>query len=370
MKVLFLGDASNFHNTLATELRRMGHQAIVASAGSRWMNTPRDINLYRRPGLSGAISYALKILRHLPDMRGYDVVQLCGAIFLELKPEKILPLVSYLRKHNGKIVLNAVGTDCTYYNACHDGHTYRYSDYFIGNEPSPYYHSAEYHAQQQDNWKTDRMQEYHQKLLNRVDGVIACLWEYYKAYESIGFPKLGYGGIPIDLSTVPAPELKPIPERIKFLIGIQRDRTVIKGTDRLLKAARSVVAANSEHAELTVVENLPFAEYVKILAEHHVLLDQLYSYTPATNALLAMARGLIAVSGAENEYYDFIGETINKPIVNVEPTIPGHIEQQLQSIIHRREQLPKWQVLNHQFVAKHNASTIVAQRHLDFWKKI
>ena len=50
MKILFVGDASNMHHCLAQQLRKMGHHAIVASNGSGWMNTSRDIDLRRNPG--------------------------------------------------------------------------------------------------------------------------------------------------------------------------------------------------------------------------------------------------------------------------------------------------------------------------------
>ena len=88
MRILFAGDASNMHNCLAGELRRQGHEAVVASDGSRWMDTRRDINLLRHPGTWGALRYVADIIRALPRMRGYDVVQLAGYIFLTLRPEK------------------------------------------------------------------------------------------------------------------------------------------------------------------------------------------------------------------------------------------------------------------------------------------
>ena len=53
MRILFVGDASNLHNCLARQLRTMGHDAVVASNGSHWMNTGRDIDLTRRPGKLG-----------------------------------------------------------------------------------------------------------------------------------------------------------------------------------------------------------------------------------------------------------------------------------------------------------------------------
>ena len=143
MKILFVGDASNMHHCLAQQLRKMGHHAIVASNGSGWMNTGRDIDLRRNPGKIGAVQYVAKLLTNLHKMRGFDIVELSNPIFLQLKPWRIRPIFDYLKKHNGKIVLSALGTDYVYYHACFDGKTYRYSDYMIGNEPSPFYQSKD-----------------------------------------------------------------------------------------------------------------------------------------------------------------------------------------------------------------------------------
>ena len=127
MKILFVGDASNLHNCLAHALRDLGHTAVVASNGSHWMNTERDINLERNPGKIGAVRYVLDVLRALPKMRDFDVVQTCGHIFLDLKPGKVRRVFDFLKRHNRSIVMGALGTDYVYYTACHDGKTYRYS---------------------------------------------------------------------------------------------------------------------------------------------------------------------------------------------------------------------------------------------------
>jgi len=59
MKILLLGDASNYHVALAKGLRTLGHDVTVASNGSKWMKTPRDIDLYRHEHmLCGALLYA------------------------------------------------------------------------------------------------------------------------------------------------------------------------------------------------------------------------------------------------------------------------------------------------------------------------
>ena len=370
MKILFAGDASNMHNCLAISLRKMGHHAVVASGGSGWMNTQRDIDLYRRPGRLGAIAYVAKLLKNLHKMRGFDVVELSNPIFFELKPWRVKRIFDYLKNHNGKIVLSALGTDYVYYMACHDGITYRYSDYRIGNEPSPYVRSEEYIRQQQDNWKADFMKRHSDYVLSHVDGVVACLWEYYAAYKPLMGEKVIHAGIPSDVQALQPHFIEHEPEKVKFFIGIQRDRNVIKGTDRLLQALEKVHAEMPDRCEMVKVESVPYDEYVACMRSSHVLLDQLYSYTPATNALLAMAQGLVAVSGAEPEYYELIGEKDNHPIVNVLPVPEDDIERKLRWVIQNKHLLPKWSKDSRAFVEKHNDAMLVANRYLNFWEKL
>ena len=358
------------HNCLAQELRCLGHEVTVASDGSRWMNTGRDINLLRRPGLLGTLRYVYDIQRALPKMTGYDIVQIASPIFLRLRPHRNARVFDYLKAHNRRMVLSALGTDMVYYDACHDGHTFRYSDYRLGDEPSPYVGSSEYIAQQQDNWKQPFMREHSDHILAGIDGVVACLYEYYAAYQPLMGDRVAYAGIPIDTASLDFRPLEAAPDKVRLFIGIQRDRHVIKGTDRLLAAMKRVHDRYPGLTELEVVENLPYDEYTRRMRASHVILDQLYSYTPGTNALIAMAQGLVAVSGAEPEYYDLIGETVNQPIVNVSPLVEGDIDHKLSWLVEHRDQLPQMSRASRIFVEKHNAAPVVAQRYLDYWNQL
>ncbi len=368
MKILFVGDASNFHNSLAKALTDLGHTCVVASDGTSWMETDRQIDLSRKPGKIGAIRYLFDVLKALPKMRGFDIVHLVNPIFLNFRPERVKPIFKYLRRNNGKIFLSALGTDYAYVHTCYDGQTFRYSDYMVGDKLSPYIINQE--DKRQGNWFLPLLHDYHNYIIDNIDGVIACLYEYYTAYASKIPEKLGYGGIPIDTAALSPNFIEEEPEKVKFFIGIQKKRTILKGTDLLLEAARQVQADFPDSMELKVVENMPYAEYVKCMRESHVILDQLYSYTPSTNALLGMAQGLIAVSGAEPEFYNFIGEKDCKPIINVSPLVENDIYNKLVWIIKNKSQLPRLSRQSREFVEKHNESQIVAQRHIDFWNKI
>lgn len=369
LKILFFGDASNYHITLAAALRELGHETTVISSGSGWMDTRRDINLSRGAGLTGAVKYVADIVRLLPRLRGYDVVHLINPIFIDLRPGKVKMVFDCLRRNNRHVFLSAIGTDLCYVKACYDGKTFRYSDYLVGDRPSPYMLSSE--SKGQSNWFLPEMEQYSKHFVSHIEGAVACLYEYYAAYsKELPKDKLAYGGIPIDTDAIKPNIITETPDKVKFFIGVQRNRNVLKGTDLLLAALKRTCDRFPKQCEMRVVENVPYAEYVKLMSESHVILDQLYSYTPATNALLGMARGLVAVSGAEPEFYDFIGEHDCKPIVNVSPLVDGDIDAKLAWIVENRDKLPMLSRMSREFVVKHNDSRKVALRHLDFWNKI
>ena len=210
---------------------------------------------------------------------------------------------------------------------------------------------------------------YHRHFIDNMDGIVACLYEYYMSYIGKNKP-LAYAGIPIDTQALMPRFIDNEPSQVHFFIGIQRDKTILKGADRLLDAARRITHRYPHLCTLSVAENVPYNEYVRMMNDSHVILDQLYSYTPATNALIAMAQGMIAVSGAEPEYYDFIGENDNHPIVNVSPLLHDDIYTRLEWIVLNKHLLPSLSKASREFVLKHNDSNIVAQKHLDFWNKI
>ena len=65
-----------------------------------------------------------------------------------------------------------------------------------------------------------------------------------------------------------------------------------------------------------------------------------------------------------------IGETINKPIVNVSPLVEGDIDHKLAWLVENRDQIPQMARASRVFVEKHNAAAIVARRYLDFWQSL
>lgn len=367
MKILFVGDVSNLHNTLSHALKGMGHDCIVITNGNSWQQTDKDISLVRKAGTFGTVKYFLDLSRALLNMRGYDIVHIIAPHFLTLRPEKLAKVLAYLKRYNKHVFYSACCTDYYYLTACHDGNTFKYSDFLIGDTPSPYVQSPEWN--EHSHWNLPEVVEYQKHFVNQVDGIVACLYEYYMSYNGIAPQKLCYAGIPIDTRELKLKNIGNTPDKVRFFIGIQKAKNILKGTDRMLDALKRVCERYPSMCEMVVAENVPYKQYVEMMRSSHVILDQLYSYTPATNALIAMAQGLVAVSGAEPEYYKFINEPINQPIINVSPLKEDDIYNKLEWLVLNKNYIPNLALMSRDFVVKHNDSRLVAQRHINFWNK-
>ncbi|MBR5744360.1 MAG: glycosyltransferase family 1 protein [Muribaculaceae bacterium] len=368
MRILLMGDASNYHHALSVALRGMGHEVVVASNGSRWMQTDRDIDISRPVGgkIGGALLWA-KLLANRRRFAGFDVVQIVNPVFVELRPDRVARFFDFLRQNNSRVFLTALGDDTPYIQLCDDTAALAYNEWRNPDgSPTPLALSSRHIH---DTWLADPLRSHCEKIYREIDGAATALYEYDLACRRVlSDDKVAYVGIPVDAKSVVPAHGDAVPERLRMFIGIQRGRMEEKGTDRLLAAARRVAELHPDKCELVVVENHPYAEYVELMRSSHVLLDQIYSYTPATNALLAMAAGLVAVSGGEEAYYDFIGERENHPIVNAVPDDDALVAT-LTRLVENRDAFPEMSRRSREFVLRHNDSTVVAERFINFWNR-
>lgn len=369
MKILLLGDYSNYHACLAVGLRRMGHRVVVASDGGGFMNTDYTVSL-KRP-VAGVLGGALLFGRMLfsSDLRGFDVVSLINPAFAGLRPRRLRTVFNRLKKHNGAVFLNATGTDKAFMDMVIGADSpLKYNEYFVApgvpNEATGDVLLADL------AWREGAIGEWCEEVYDGVNGITTALYEYHKAFESrASNVPLEYVGIPVDIENV-APVDRPLAAdgRVKIFMGRHAHRMAFKGTDILERVAQQVAKENPDHASLEIVENIPYKEYVKRLRQADLVLDQLYSYTPATNALLAMAMGQAVVSGGEEDYYRFIGEDSLRPVINVVPD-EQQIHKALTAAVKDIDNLRLRGEQGRRFVERHNSADVVAHRCLNFWEK-
>ena len=114
------------------------------------------------------------------------------------------------------------------------------------------------------------------------------------------------------------------------------------------------------------MEGVPFDEYTRILEGSDAILDQLYSYTPSMNALLAMSKGIIVVGGGEPENYDILGEKELRPIINVLPNEQS-VYDSLEDLILHPERISDLKKQSVEYIKRHHDYIKVAQQYLDLY---
>ncbi len=367
MKILLLGDYSNCHASLATGLRRLGHDVTVASNGSRWMDTDRDIDLSRLgAGKLGGATLWMKLngpLRH--RFEGYDIVAINNPVMVEQRPGMCKAIFDKVKSANRSVFLTFMGSDSNFVKACIDpSGPLPFNEWMIHGQPAPLFR---HDPTKVDKWLSPELTDLTDHVYSNVDGIATILYEYDRvAALHVGPEQRRYISLPIDTKSLTPVYIPEKPEKVRFFLGRHAGRLIEKGTDLLEQAARAVVERHPGHAELVIVENRPYKEYLELMKSAHVVLDQIYSYTPATNALLAMAYGLTAVSGAEPEFYDFIGETENRPVIAA-PYDYNRLVDTLEKVVINRRQLRELGRASRAFVEKHHDVDMVARRAIDFW---
>lgn len=421
MRILLFGEYSNVHATLALGLRELGHEVIVVSDGDGWKDYPRDIDLSRNgTGFCATIKYLYriaKVLRTLSKKRplsgktssdagkscsdggkssldgekfssdggkskldggkskldgqyAFDVIHFINPLFLELKPLRVLYIYRYLRRLGRVVTMGAYGMDYYWIKSCIPPTTFRYSDFYIGETPRQCKHNEQSIAE----WYNGEKAVLTQEVAADVDGIVSGLYEYDVAYRQVFGEKTRFIPFPI---VVESYNCQPQADRLKhqggeiprFFIGIQKLRSEYKGTDVMLRALERAKQKYPSRMAVLRAENVPFEQYKEMFNQADVLLDQLYSYTPAMGALQAMAQGVVVIGGGEPENYEILGETDLRPIINVLPD-EDDVFAKICYLVEHPEVLPELKSQGLEYIKRHHDHIAVAQKYLEFWQEL
>lgn len=329
MKILLIGEASFLHNTLKKGLVERGHRVLTMSDGNGWHDAPRDIDLRRsgRWGKLGGLRVVWQLLRHLPQLCGNDVVQIHNYQFVPLMYRWNTLLLRFLKLTNRCVVKGCFGDDPQIFRRQAQG-VPAYSDTYWSGQLQ----NADQHRNRIAEVVEHGAEASWRKTTHMADALVACLYEYWLDYNEPPYAaKLHYIPLPIECEEMvrwcdgemvkcvgnDAPS-----HPLTILIGLQPKRDFMKGAMKIAAFVEEVARRHPGKVQIKYVEGVPYDEYMHLLAEADVLVDQLYSYTPSMNSLAAMARGTVVIGGGEEEYYEFIGEKTLRPIINVRPDVP------------------------------------------------
>ena len=368
MRILLFGEYSNVHHTLCEALRRAGHEVLLISDGDGWKDYPRDVDLRRtKEGPVGSLMYLSKLATLLPKLRGYDVVQIVNPIFLDVKARWNRWVFDYLKRNNGILSVGCFGDDYYVISRMQDDKYLAYTDFYAEGKAIDH----EVNRRRIAAWTKGPKAALTQYVMQHADCLVPCLYEYWKVYDTPEFhSRLRYIPLPIDVSTPsnlsnlsnPSTELK-----LRLLFASQKLRGQMKGTDQLEPLFDRLAQEFSDIIDLCKIESVPFEQYQRLVAEADVVVDQLYSFTPAMGALESMAQGKVVISGYEPEYQQFIDGPQESGIINLRPFDDAHNYEVLRTTLTDRNKIARLQSSSQAFVRKYHNADDVARQFVEFW---
>lgn len=361
-----LGDYSNLHACLAKELRRRGHEVTLVSDRGVYMKTDADIELRRSSGPLGGVRYLYRIMALLPSWSGYDAVQLINPGFLRLKPGKLKMIYDILRKNNRSVFLTLCGNDHFFVKDCIDTELFRFSEFRVGKEKTPLVMCD---PNRESGWLSPEQASYTKHLYDTIDGAMSVLPEYdMSARRHMDAGKLLFTNLPIEIENLEFTEMD-LEGPVRILIGMRGGMEIQKGTARLLDMCRELEKEMPGQIEVNAVKDLSLSEYIEELRKSHIVIDQLYSYSPATNALQTMALGRITASGAQPEYYEYIKEDV-RPVFCLSPLEDeSEIKERLRRLVLDKEGLKRMAAEGRRLTEQHNDVRDIAPLFVDHWKR-
>jgi glycosyltransferase involved in cell wall biosynthesis len=376
MKILLIGEYSRLHNSLKEGLEKLGHQVCIAGFSDGFKNYPVDIKFTKKwaTGLRHKLKVAVfKItgfnitswytykyfFQNSSSFSGYDAVQLISENSFYCEPWLEKKMLQFIFNHNKKVFLLSCGDDYSSIN-------YYFNHPEEKSVVQPYFQGKIKKKQFQNvlKFRKESYRKLHEFILDHVHGVIASDLDYHVPLAN----KSKYLGMipnPINVDLI---YCKPITiqDKIIIFLGINNESYFKKGIDYFEKALELLPPAVQKKVTILRTCNKPYAEYINLFDEAHILLDQAFARDQGYNALEAMAKGKVVFTGAESIFKDHY--QLQQPVaVNAIPDAE-EISRQLVALIENPEELLKIGKNARAFVSQQHHYVTVAQRYLEAWQ--
>ena len=377
MKILLLGEFSRLHNSLKEGLVALGHDVVLVGSGDQFKKYPVDLNvdsvvfntglplivrkiilrLTKRDVADFEIAYRFKKL--LPQLKGFDIVQLINEDALAIHPKTQIPFLKKLIDQNKKLFLLCCGDD--YLTISHYlKNVERYSIL------TPYLNDEKLKREFNYSLKyvTKPYQKLHEFIYRHSLGVIASDMDYHLPLKDHK-DYLGLIPNPINIEKIKFIPLK-IANKILIFHGVNVHNYVKKGNSYFDEALNIIKQKYPEKVEIMRTEDLPYDEYIKIYDSAHIVMDQVYGFDQGYNALEAMAKGKVVFTGAEQEWLDYYNLKEDTVAINALPDAQK-IAEKLEWLILNPEKIVEISKNARAFIEKEHDYKKVAEKYLEVW---
>ena len=379
MKILLIGEYSRLHNSLKEGLQKNGHKVTLLGSGDGFKNYPVDIkidsiffNLKLFKLFAKLIDRLFKISLNelemyykankiIPDLKGYDVVQLINENAFRTLPSLEILLIKTLMKNNEKLFLLSCGVD-------QKSVEHSLNSKFKYSILTPYFENPSLKKSFKHilKYNTREYIKLHEFILANANGVISSDIDYHIPY----IKEKKYLGLipnPINLDKIKYKKIKSI-GKIKILHGVNSKNYIKKGNVFFDKALKAIENKYDNKVEIITTIDLDYNEHIKSVENCHILLDQVYAYDQGYNALEAMAIGKVVFTGAEKEWLELYNIKENSVAINA---LPDHtkIIESLEWLINDPSKIMEISANAREFIEKNHNYISIAEHYEKVWSK-
>lgn len=354
MKILLIGEYSALHLELRNSLRSLGHNVFLISNGDGWKNIERDLDFpWFAKGIRGFTKKIYFYLKFYNKLTGNDVVQLIDSYQISNSYHSLN--LDFIIRRNKKIFLGAFGSiDPTFIRYMTELKYHPYLNY-----------DGKIKLREYPNFSKKDFDTY-RCLMNKINGVIPDYYETYFTYKVSDYKKklaTKFISMPINCENIDY-KLNIIEKKIKIFHGIQKRREYFKGSDIICSALKEIKENYPERVEIIIVSNIPLKEYLKLLENSNIVIDQCYGYSQGYNALYSMALGKVTLTGNEKEIHKYYNSI--SPAINIIPK-KEQIVKELKNLINNDELITSIGAKSRKFVEIEHNPKKIAKKYLKTW---
>ena len=356
MKILLLGEFSGLHKNLKEGLVELGHNVTTASTGDGWKEIECDINFgSTKKGLSGKVKKIFNMLRLIPKLKNYDIVQIIAPILFSRSVFLNKLIFNFIFMHNIKVFLVGAGS-VPNMSATADFLETKFKYPQLYNEikkSSPLM------------WgQTKKGREYNDWILDKVHGLIPIHYEYAQGYRDINYSKLCQTiPIPMNIDKIQY-EDNIVGKKLIIFHGLNREG--IKGTTIIRAAMEKLQREYPYEVQCVIDGKMPLNVYLKFLKRVNVVIDQAYPASIGINGVYSLAIGKVVVGGGEQEFLQEFNLQ-SSPLIPIKPTVED-IYNQLEQLLKRKNEILEMGKESRRFVKQLYDYRKVAQLYIDTWQ--
>ena len=377
MRILLVGEYSRLHNSLKEGLTALGHEVVLIGNGDGFKKYPVDITLdhsFHHPFLKklkvafykltsidlGHYEIYLKTFFYSKKLSGFDVVQLINETSIKSSPKLEIRFLKRLLKNNKGLYYLSCGIDYQCMSYMMEG-KFKYSIMSPYLADKTLYKTYKFQLQ----YLNKEFKKLHDFIYRNCNGVIASDMDYH-------IPLLGHqaylGMIPnaINIDKIAYIPYK-IEDKIKIFHGVNSKVMAKKGNAYFAEALQLIESRYGDKVEVVTTYSIPYAQYIQLYDDCHILLDQIYGYDQGYNALEAMAKGKVVFTGAEQEWLDYYQLEPDTVAINALPDV-NYLAEKLSWLIENPDKLVEISKNARAFIEREHHYLKVAQTYVTTWE--